>query len=403
MFALALSQITSQAHAQSPQVDLSQLRQEGPNLVAPLQGGGRAITTLDPALQASASKLFREYELPYAAAVMMEIPSGRVVALLGHSELDSNLETSSLALTAWAPAASVFKLITAASLLSTGKVSKDTKACYHGGYSGIDSEHIRDDTRLDKSCDTLTYAIGKSQNALIAKLVTKSLSRELLRKTALSFGFGHKIPFVTDVEASVVDVPGDPLEFARAAAGFFHSSLSPFHGALVAATFANEGVMPRPILIDSATGPDGKDLKVPGRRGRRVLNRKVARSVAAMMEATTRMGTARTSFHDRRGRAFLPFTVAGKTGSLNHRGRLGDPKLPAPGDANGYLQYVWFVGFAPLDNPQVAFAVLLGNPAKWRIKAAYAAQRLLRAWYDNKRKATSKTQQPAPKRKTKPE
>ena len=97
------------------------------------------------------------------------------------------------------------------------------------------------------------------------------------------------------------------------------------------------------------------------------------------MESTTRMGTARSGFVDAKGRALLPFTVAGKTGSLNFRGRPEDPQPPA-GLANGELLYSWFVGYAPADKPEVAFAVLIGNSAKWRIKATFAAQQMLAAW-----------------------
>ena len=53
--------------------------------------------------------------------------------------------------------------------------------------------------------------------------------------------------------------------------------------------------------------------------------------------------------------------VAGKTGSLTGK--------RAPG-----LNYNWFVGYAPADRPEIAFAVLLANEPKWQIKAHYAAQ-----------------------------
>ena len=68
---------------------------------------------------------------------------------------------------------------------------------------------------------------------------------------AHAFGFGEVIPFDAPVEASQVEIPSDDrLEFARSAAGFWHSTLSPLHGALVAATVANHGEMPSPRIID---------------------------------------------------------------------------------------------------------------------------------------------------------
>ena len=75
------------------------------------------------------------------------------------------------------------------------------------------------------------------------------------------------------------------------------------------------------------------------------------------------MGTAKGSFHDRKGNPLVPVSVAGKTGTLS-----------ATTD-KGYVGYSWFVGYAPADNPEIAFAVVLGNPAAWRIRAAYVGRR----------------------------
>jgi cell division protein FtsI/penicillin-binding protein 2 len=168
------------------------------------------------------------------------------------------------------------------------------------------------------------------------------------------------------VEPSHIDVPvGDKLEFARTAAGFWHSTLSPLHGALLAATVANHGEMPAPRLIERATGSEGQPIALPVIAGHRVMSPAVAEEVGHMMELTTRIGTARATFNDRKGRPLLPVSVAGKTGTLS-----------AETD-KGYLGYSWFVGYAPADHPQIAFAVVLGNHASWRIKATYVGRRLV--------------------------
>ena len=59
-----------------------------------------------------------------------------------------------------------------------------------------------------------------------------------------------------------------------------------------------------------------------------------------MMELTTRIGTAKATFHDKRGQRLLPVDVAGKTGTLY-----------AETD-RGYVGYSWFVGYAPADHPR---------------------------------------------------
>jgi cell division protein FtsI/penicillin-binding protein 2 len=91
-----------------------------------------------------------------------------------------------------------------------------------------------------------------------------------------------------------------------------------------------------------------------------------------MMELTTRIGTAKATFHDRRGRRVLPVDVAGKTGTLS-----------AETD-RGYVGYSWFVGYAPAERPAIAFAVVLGNNPNWRIKATYVGRQIVSEYLASK-------------------
>ncbi|MDX2024001.1 MAG: penicillin-binding transpeptidase domain-containing protein [Deltaproteobacteria bacterium] len=372
--------VTTASHTGAAlELDLAKLSASETGLVAPLRSGGKAVLTIDPALQKATDDVFDKFHVPYGAAVMVSVADGNVLVMSGRSALDAKLGPEDLALKAWAPAASVFKVVSAAALVAEGGLTAQSKTCYHGGLARIDEDNLKDVPSLDKTCDTLAYAVGKSQNAIVAKMASRHLDALSMRRTAMAFGFGLPMPFVAPVETSALDVPRDKLEFARMSAGFFHTSLSPLHGALLAATIANEGLMPRPRLIQKAVDRHGNDLPAPGRRARRVIDPAVAKEVGAMMETTTRNGTAKSGFVDGRGRPLLPFGVAGKTGSLNYRGRPDDPQPPA-GLADGELLYSWFVGYAPADKPEVAFAVLIGNSAKWRIKATFAAQQMLAAW-----------------------
>lgn len=104
-----------------------------------------------------------------------------------------------------------------------------------------------------------------------------------------------------------------------------------------------------------------------------MISKATATQLKAMMALTVSNGTARGGFYDRRGRPYLgELTVAGKTGSLARN--------------SPYLHYNWFAGFAPVDRPKVAFAVLLGNPMRWRIKATHAARHLLTPLYQGLQK-----------------
>src|SRR5690606_8430389 len=83
-----------------------------------------------------------------------------------------------------------------------------------------------------------------------AKLAVRHLDAPTLERYASAFGFGHALPFDVPTRVSSSEVPGERLELARTAAGLWHMHMSPLHGALIAATIANQGRMPRPTLVD---------------------------------------------------------------------------------------------------------------------------------------------------------
>lgn len=361
----------------SPQIILSTVARHDTRYAAELAGGGMAELTLVPEVQETVEQSLTASGAAFGAAVVVSVADGRVLALAGRSTVRPALGAE-LALHPWAPAASIFKVVSAAALLAQARVSPADRVCYHGGLSAVLPENLLDLPSRDTRCDTLAFAVGKSQNAIIAKLASRRLTPEGLAEIAGAFGFGRALPFAAATTPSQARVPEDPVEFARTAAGFWHTSLSPLHGAMLAAAIAADGVMPAPRLIEAAVDGRGRMLDASVPAPRRVIDAGAARGVARMMILTTQMGTARSAFHDRHGRPLLGMTVAGKTGTLNYRGAASDPSLPGgwkPRD--GYLGYSWFVGFAPAEAPRVAFAVLLGNAAGQRHRAAGVAQRIL--------------------------
>ncbi len=355
-------------------VRLETARLRGDRYVAERASGAIAELTLDPRLQAATERLLRRGQLRYGAAVVLSIPDGKVLALAGRSSDDPTAGASELALRPWAPAASVFKLVSAVALVEEAGLSGDSRACYHGGVSSVARDNLVDNPRLDR-CASLAYGIGKSQNAILAKLAIRHLSPAQLERTGHALGFEEPLAFDLPVERSHLDVPeGDPLEFARAAAGFWHSTLSPMHGALLASAIADGGRMVIPYLIDRSSEEAARlsteadadtAAAAPAAEWRQRLTPEAAAAVAEMMAGVTRMGTARKAFYDRAGRSRLPFSTAGKTGTLYGK------------TDRGFVGYSWFVGFAPVEHPTVAFAVALGNKPGYQLRASEVARELL--------------------------
>src|SRR4029079_1902046 len=86
----------------------------------------------------------------------------------------------------WAPAASVFKLVTASALVAAG-VDPSDKVCYHGGLRSVLQSHPRDEPR-DSRCESLTYGVAHSNNAILGKLAFQKLEPPALLKFARELG-----------------------------------------------------------------------------------------------------------------------------------------------------------------------------------------------------------------------
>jgi len=338
--------------------------------------GTRTELTLQPSAQHAAEAALADSGALYGAAVVISVEDGRVLALAGHSSVKPNVGADELALTAWAPAASIFKLVTAAALVGEG-VGPETKVCYHDGIHSVEPSNLVTYRRWDTMCQSLSYGLAKSQNAIVARLAHDHLDPLGLERMARTLGFGASLPFELPVRRSELAVPrGDALGFARTAAGFWNTTMSPLHGAALAAIFARGGVAAPVRLVERIVDADGDERHVNVPAERRVLPAAVARAVGAMMVGTTQFGTARLGFHDRRGKPLLPgVAVAGKTGTLNRRVSCPASEVGCGGES---LTYSWFVGYAPADHPTHAFAVLLGNGPDWKKKAHQVTADMLR-------------------------
>ncbi len=348
-------------------VDLGHLEIEADEVTAPAAAGRVAHLTLDPALQRAALEILRGHKIPEAAVVVTDVATGRVRVWASHVQKGPSRD---LCAEASAPAASVFKIVTASSLVENAGLGPDTKQCYSGGENRINTQDLVDDPRRDRWCATLAEALGRSINTVFARLAQRHLTREQLGATAAAFGFGDAPPFDVAVAPSQLHFPDDKLGFARTAAGFWNTTLSPLEGAMLASTIASGGELVRPSIVARVTQGDAVLFEAPAERTvvRRALKPATAAAVGTMMEATVTGGTSFRAFHDAKGRSLLgEVAVAGKTGTLTRA------------DAEKY--YTWFVGYAPAKAPEVAISVLVVNGPKWRVKANAIARDVLRAHF----------------------
>jgi len=353
-------------------------RAAGDHMVQPLADGGRVELTLEPEVQRAAERLLGDADPIQGAAVLVSVDDGRVLALAGRHRATPQANDPMLATSAWAPAASVFKLVTSAALLDQG-VTPTTRVCYHGGVHSVEADNLVDHPELDGRCKSLGYGLAKSQNAILARLAHDHLDPVKLERAARALGWGEALPFELPTAASTLSLPSDPLAFARVAAGFWNTSLSPLHGALLAATIARGGEMPSLRMVERVVDGGGRELPLPPHAApHRAIDAGTAEQLARMMVGTTEWGSANRAFRDSStGRRRLAgVRVAGKTGTLTGHDEAG-------------LAYSWFVGFAPANHPQVAVAVLLGRADEADVRAAEVARALLASWMTSGDQAAS--------------
>ena len=337
------------------------MRVDGEAATAQVGSGARVKLTLDPAWQREAERLLAQSGAPEAAIVASDVRTGRVLVWASRGEKD-------YVTTPLAPSASLFKIVTAAALLESGRASPATRECYAGGEHAISA---RDLEGRGAACSTLGEALGKSINLVFARLAKKHLAAEDLTRTAGELGFSGDVPIDVAAGESVVSVPEDPLGLARAAAGFWNGKLTPLGALFAMQTIANDGERVRLSILDRG-GAGGRVS------AGRALDPKVARALRQMLEVTTRRGTCARAFRRPDGtRALASVGVAAKTGTLIG----GKPSR----------MFSWFAGFAPAAAPKVAIVVMLANNITWRTKANVIGREMLEAYFGEQRRGRPAT------------
>lgn len=314
--------------------------------------------TVEPRLQRAAQRLLAQAHPRAGAIVAVDVKSGRVIAWAGAR---GSAPSPSIVAGTLAPAASLFKIVTTTALLER-HVHPDRTVCINGGTSFIKAEHLFRPRAGAALCGPFREALGRSRNAVFAQLATRFLRRDDLIDAARRYGFGEDAALDATAKVGVFEPPEDELGFARAAAGFVGSRLTPVGAAQLATTIATGGYRVQLRAFES----DGA-----GERRRtiaRAMHESTARELTRMMEVTVHSGTCREAFTAEDGKSYLgDVRVAGKTGTLQPH--EGEPLTS------------WFVGFAPSRAPRVAVSVLLENGVGWRRKANEVGRDVLRAYF----------------------
>lgn len=343
--------------------------------------------TIDPTLQKLAFQLM---EGRRGAVVAIDPMTGELLAYVSVPSYDPNLLTLDDALDSrrrilddpagplldragnslYAPG-STFKTVVAAAALDQGFAGPETEfqdpPVFALPNSSATISNFDGSVCVDGTTVTLEVAFVRSCNTVFADLAIQ-LGAGPLGETADDFGFDSTFPLPWPTAESAfptADLMADPAALGQSGIGERNVRVTPLQMALVAAAVANHGELMEPYVVRQVFDADGNTQEEfgPG-RPRRVLSPAAASALTEMMERVVTNGTGH--------RATVPgVRVAGKTGTA--QGADGVPDL-------------WFVGFAPVEAPTMALAILIedggasGDDATGGSIAAPIAARLFEEW-----------------------
>ncbi len=343
-----------------------------------LNSGGKDLLvqyTADEALERMLVSALQKGQVRYAAFVAMDPDTGEVKALLSYGH-----NTENLALRATYPAASVFKIVTAAAAIEARRLSAGSLIPLKGSYHTLFRQNIFNSGGLSLASAngparywrhiTLADAFGKSVNSIFGKIGIFGVGPQGLRDFAAKFFFNRPIPFDLALDESRAIIPDDPYGLAESASGFTRfNTMSPVHGALIAATVAQGGIAMEPYTVSAITTKEGESLYSAGPRELgRVLNVETAEELKVLMERTVSSGTSRGAFRDKRRNIILSqLTIGGKTGTLDGEAPRG--------------RYDWFVGYATRGVKKLAVSALCIHGELRGIKASQVARLAIERYF----------------------
>jgi peptidoglycan glycosyltransferase len=326
--------------------------------------GSNVVLSLDPQVQRAAYEALGDLE---GAVIAIEPATGRVLAMVTSPSYDTNqlavhnaeqvaaaydaLESDDLdPLSNRAiagdlnPPGSTFKLVVASAAITSGEYTPestfDNPAQWQLPGSSDFISNAGGGTCGPGETVTLATALALSCNIPMAQLAVE-LGDNAIRAEAERYGFNSAFEMPLVSTPSTYPRALDDAETALSGFGQGDVRATPLQMAMVSAGIANDGLVMNPRMVDRVIAPDlSVQQQFEDTEFQRALNEEDAATMAEMMVANVRDGIAS-------GARIDGVEVAGKTGTAEN-----GPTAPYT---------LWFTGYAPADDPQVAVAVVIEN------------------------------------------
>ncbi len=337
----------------------------------PLDAGGMRLTVeipIDTGLQKYIDNLLRRSLTHQAAVVVLKPKTGQVLAMADYNKVQEG-ESENLCLKADFPAASLFKIVSAAAAVEARGFTPSKTVVFRGMKHTLYNSQLREKEGRYSRKTSFRKAFAGSINPVFGKIGIYDLGREFTAEYADKFLFNQEIPFDLPIGVSSIRIPSDDFGLAEIASGFNkRTRISPIHASLITAAVANHGVITEPWLVSKIVDESGAVLY----RARfsilgRPIEESTAKQLKILMKETVTYGTCRKAFLPlRRKKRFKEIELGAKTGTIN--------------DPNDQYKYDWVTAYAlPKDENQgICVTILAIHGKKLGIRAADLARHIIR-------------------------
>lgn len=348
------------------QILLQNLRLEdlsAKNLVLPIKDHQIHIeTSIDPDLQNHLIEAMDRKNSRYIGIVVMQADTGRILALTGFNKKKPDVNPCTQCIF---PAASIFKIVTAAAAVDHCGFNANTTMRFNGYKHTLYKNQLKE--RNNRYTNRLPFkdAFAQSVNPVFGKLGKIYLGKNVLEEYAIAFGFNQPIHFELPVAPSRIHINNKPYHWAEIASGFNNeTAISPVHGAMMVSAVLNKGRMVAPTIVDRIEDHSGRLLYQSQTTWRgRAMTSRASGVLASLMETTIRSGTGRKTFRNhKRHRVLSKLRIGGKTGNIFNRSH----------DA----RFDWFIGYAEekKGSGRLVFAALVAHEEYIGVRATQYAR-----------------------------
>jgi penicillin-binding protein A len=326
-------------------------------------------SSIDPDLQEYVTSTLDARTSRYIGIVVSDPETGRILSM---GYLDKTDSANNPCVESTFPAASIFKIITAAAGIETKHFNPERVFEFNGGKYTLYKSQINNKTSKHSNIITFKEAFAKSVNPVFGRIGSLYLGKAELENYARAFGFNETLEMELPLQPSVVKVSDDSFQWAEVASGYNKKTLiSPVHGALIAGAVINGGILMEPTVIDRIKRENG-ELVYEGRKKnlRQAISPASARTLQQSMNATVSSGTCRKSFSGyTRDKVLSKLILGGKTGSMDNE--------------THDVRFDWFVGYAcnKQGSEKIAVSIVVAHDRYIGTKASQYARQIMKYYF----------------------